>query len=336
MRMGVPSKSAFRGCLLGQCLGDALGYPVEGHDEYECSHFIFDIASQWFKGTAPSPYQWSGQYTDDSQLARELLSSLVENGGFDGSDYAGRIADIFRSNKIVGKGIASDQAARNLNRGTHWQESGVPAPSAGNGTAMRAAPIGLFYFDNIDKLIETAHWQGYITHQDPRCSAGSIAIAGAVTLSLRKELDDTSAFIETIAEWMRNHDSGFADIFLHLKQWISLKPSEAVGPISIAGKPNGYIEEWPGISPFVVCSVLWSVYSFLRYRDSFWDAIATSISVGGDVDTTGAMTGAISGAWLGEEALPRPLLKMLNDHGKWRHSDLTALADRCCEIKCGV
>jgi poly(ADP-ribose) glycohydrolase ARH3 len=78
--------------------------------------------------------------------------------------------------------------------------------------------------------------------------------------------------------------------------------------------------------------VLWSLYSFLRYKDSYWDAISTAVSVGGDVDTTGAMTGAIAGAYHGEEGLPNHLLKLLNDRGTWGYQELTALADRCYKI----
>ena len=126
------------------------------------------------------------------------------------------------------------------------------------------------------------------------------------------------------------------EFFLNLREWINPRPCEAIDPISKAGKPERYIEDWPGISPFIISSVLWSIYSFLRNRDSYWDAIATAISVGGDVDTTGAVTGAISGAWLGIEALPQHLIRILNDHGSRGYAELVALTEICYEIKCGI
>ncbi|WP_082218394.1 ADP-ribosylglycohydrolase family protein [Kamptonema formosum] len=52
------------------------------------------------------PYPF-GQYTDDSQLARELLESYLACGRFDPSDYARRIAAIFAENRIVGRGRAT-------------------------------------------------------------------------------------------------------------------------------------------------------------------------------------------------------------------------------------
>lgn len=36
----VPDKETFSGCLIGQCLGDALGSPVEGFPRSECRQYI--------------------------------------------------------------------------------------------------------------------------------------------------------------------------------------------------------------------------------------------------------------------------------------------------------
>lgn len=329
--MTISLKDKLRGCLIGQCLGDALGFPVEGQNQSTCSFYIYEMVSQWFDGAAP-PGQWTGQYTDDSQLARELLESLVKNHGFDPEDYSRRIADICGSNRIVGRGIATEQAARNLIAGAHWRKSGVPAPSAGNGTAMRAAPIGMFYFGDRDKLIECAHWQGYITHQDARCSAGSVLIAGAVALVITNDTIKVREFSETLSNWAKIYDAGFSGFVRELPDWIDLPPHDAIKIIANVGITEKNMGLWPGISPFVISSVLWSLYSFLKYPDNYWKAISTSICMGGDVDTTAAMTGAISGAFLGLEALPGHITKLLNDRGTWAYPELIDLADKCFEI----
>ena len=82
----------------------------------------------------------------------------------------------------------------------------------------------------------------------------------------------------------------------------------------------------------MIPSVLWSLYSFLKYPDSYHDAVGLSIQVGGDVDTTGAMTGAISGACLGLEALPRHLAEQVNDNRTWGFDELVNLSDRAFDI----
>jgi len=51
-------------------------------------------------------------------------------------------------------------------------------------------------------------------------------------------------------------------------------------------------------------SVPSAIYSFLIHHDSFAQAVIYAVSLGGDTDTIGAMTGAIAGAYLGVEAIP--------------------------------
>ncbi len=330
--MSSTLKSRFRGCLIGQCLGDALGFPIEGHDQEACCDFVYNNVRHWFVNEQSLTDEWRGQYTDDSQLARELLISMVSCSGFNAEDFASRICTIFEENRIVGRGIATSVAAQRLNEGINWRNAGVEAPSAGNGTAMRAAPIGMFYYGNPDEMIRVAHEQGWITHQDPRCSAGSIAIAGATSLAIRSKSLDRDRFIAQLSDWVDGYSTEFAVYIQKLEMWVQLPPHEAVQHISPAGKTADYLEDWPGISPFVVGSVLWSLYSFLRYPQSYWEAISTALSVGGDVDTTAAMTGAISGAYLGIQKLPRHLIEKLNDNGTWKHNDLIQLADRCLEV----
>jgi ADP-ribosylglycohydrolase len=55
--------------------------------------------------------------------------------------------------------------------------------------------------------------------------------------------------------------------------------------------------------------------------------------VGGDVDTTAAMAGAISGAHLGIEAVPPHLCSRLSDRNEWGLSELTELANTCYKVK---
>jgi hypothetical protein len=119
----------------------------------------------------------------------------------------------------------------------------------------------------------------------------------------------------------------------HLAEWVLLPPDKAVTFISQAGKSPGYSDGWQGISPFVTGSVLWSLYAFLRTPDDYWETICTAIAVGGDVDTTAAMAGAISGAYLGLEAIPLHLAARLTDQGTWDFDELVELAHECYALK---
>jgi ADP-ribosylglycohydrolase len=331
--MVLPRQEQFSGSLIGQCLGDALGFPVEGYPPAVCRQYVVErlkAGRAGQRGRGPFPF---GQYTDDSQLARELMQSYVACKGFDAQDYARRVAAIFNENRIVGRGRATEAAARRLAAGVSWETAGTPAPSAGNGSAMRAGPVGLFFFGEPERLVQVAHDQGRITHQDPRCSAGAVAIAGAVALALRGGPIEPRTFLAPLGEWMGAIEPSVASYVQRLADWVALPPDEAAPLISRAGKAPGYADGWQGISPFVTGSVLWSLYAFLRTPDDYWEPLCTAIAVGGDVDTTAAMAGAISGAYAGLEALPSGLAHCLTDQGTWGYADLVTLAEECYALK---
>ena len=331
----LPRKEQFSGCLIGQCLGDATGYVVEGFSPEACRRYVEDILKTERAGEFghwPFPF---GQYSDDSQLARELVLSYVNCKKFDPRDYSERIKAVFAERKVVGYGEATWDAAVRLVNGTPWEESGTPAPSAGNGSAMRAAPIGLFFFDDTELLVRGAHDQGRITHKDPRCSAGAVVVSGAVALVLQGQPINSDSFISTLADWSNRIEPAFASELEKLKVWISMPPEEAVEYISKAGIDAGYPveDDWRGITPFVISSVLWSLYSFLKTPGDYWETVCTAIRTGGDTDTTAAMAGAISGAHLGLDAIPSELAHRLTDQGKWGFDELVELAHKCYELK---
>jgi len=333
----------FAGCLIGQCLGDALGFPVEGHAPDVCNRYVETnllVYPPKFIGRAEKfPF---GQYTDDSQLARELLISFRNCSGlFSPQDYAERIAALFERNEVVGCGRATAEAARRIRAGVGWERSGAPTPAPGNGSAMRAAPIGLIT-DQIDVLIEAAHQQSWITHQDPRCSAGAVVIAGAVAWLRREDSDHTTpestsalnpaALVTALADWALPFDPVLAETIRKLPDWSSLPPDQAVKRIACRPQDVRYYNEWWGISPYVTESVLWSLYSFLHTPEDYWRTICTAIRVGGDVDTTAAMAGALSGAYLGLSNIPAAPARLIIDRGQWGYDEMLALIDAIVDI----
>ena len=332
----LPSRERLAGSLIGLCVGDALGFVVEGYSREICQEYVDEILYTDKVGTigrSPHPF---GQYTDDSQLTREMVESFVHCRGFDPADYARRIADLFAEQRVVGRGRATTEAAARLANGIPWSEAGVAAPYAGNGAAMRAAPVGWMFPFNEAALLRTAQDQARITHTDPRAVAGSVAIAGAVALALRARPGTlrADAMIDALARWLRPVEPSFADEVDKLHTLRLRDPEDAVWLISRAGRRPNEADgngRWPPsegtISPYVVPSVLWSLYSFLRSPDDYFEAVSTAIGGGGDTDTTAAMTGAISGAYLGLEAIPRPLAERLTDCGTWDYQALLQLID---------
>ncbi len=328
-------RERFSGCLVGQCVGDALGFVVEGCSPAVCQRYVSETLDAEYAGERDHAALALGQYSDDSQLARELMQSYAAMGRFDPEDYAGRIADIFSEGRIVGRGRSTEEAAERLMRGVPWDEAGTPPPSAGNGSAMRAAPIGLLFFDDPEGMVRAADDQGRITHRDPRCSAGAVSIAGAVALALPGGRIDPPRFLARLAGWAGQIDESVADGIERLAGWVNLPAHEAAPLISSVGSALDHGDGQRGISPFVTSSVLWSLYSFLRSPKDYWGTIRTAIAVGGDVDTTAAMAGAVSGAYLGLQAIPCHLARRLTDRGTWGYTELVELAHECHRLKMG-
>ncbi len=330
--MMAPTIARFSGCLIGQCLGDALGFPVEGYPPSTCRKYVRALSKDAVGGAGKGRYSF-GQYTDDSQLARELVQSFVALKWFDPVDYARRIALIFAEGDIVGPGAATKESAERLALGIPWYEAGAKPPSAGNGSAMRAGPVGLIFFDDARLLVHAACDQGRITHQDNRCQAGAVAIAGSVALALNEGPMNIPQFISTLYKLVVGVEESLAEGINNLERWLDLPMEQAARDIANFGQSAPYSYEKFGIPGFVTPSVLWSIYSFLKSPEDYWESVSTAIIAGGDTDTTAAMTGAISGAHVGLGGLPTGLAKQVNDQGQWNYENLNELAEKLYEIK---
>lgn len=315
----------FAGCLVGQAVGDATGYMVEGLAAAECAAYVQRaVRPRRLDEHALGPLDY-GQYSDDTQLARELALSLVECGRLDPADYARRISAIFTEDRVVGRGRIMDAAARRLATGIPWHEAGEPAPAAGNGSAMRAAPIGVFLHHDFGAMLEAARLQGLITHADPRCTAGAIAVAGATAIAARRGVLHADEIAPLLSRWTREYDPLLSDAIAQLPAWVHRPPEAVFAQIAPIGQPPPEADGCTGVTPFVTPSVLWSLYSVLRTPHDYWEVIATAVAVGGDVDTTAAMAGAISGAALGLEAVPHTAARPVNDRGTWGRDALVRL-----------
>lgn len=327
--MPAPSRDRLAGCVIGLCLGDALGASVEGAPPEIARRYVAEVLRRGRipeRGPRSFPF---GQYTDDSQLARELLRSFAERGAFDPADYAARIAGVVDSERLVGGGPGTTAAGRRLRQGISWEAAGTPAPYAGNGSAMRAGPLGLLFGGDPEPTIAAVRAQSRITHQDPRCAAGAVAIAGAVSLAAWSETIEPGGFLRRLIEWTAPIDATVSDAIGDLAVSVTLPPGDAAERVARYDPLSGGLHRSRGISHFVTTSVCWSLYAFLRNPDDYWETICHAIEVGGDTDTMAAMAGAVAGARVGLARLPSELTASLNDRGEWDYAALLELTDRC-------
>jgi poly(ADP-ribose) glycohydrolase ARH3 len=187
--------------------------------------------------------------------------------------------------------------------------------SFGNGAAMRIVPLGLFYHDS-SEIYELASISAGVTHAHPIGKDGAAiqarAVAQAMRLSVKGELRPQE-FVRDLIDFSRTRE--IRDKLTLVEK--SLK--DDVSP-SVVAKQIGRTVAVQESMPF-------AVYSFLRYPISFEDCLYCAVLHGGDRDTLGAMACAISGTYLGIEAIPRPWRNKL-ENGDMIESLAAELAEK--------
>jgi ADP-ribosylglycohydrolase len=302
---------------------------VEAQPPATAAAYVQDVLRAGRASERTHPAHTFGQYSDDTQLARELLLSVRDARGWRAEAFAERIAELFRAGGDVGAGRGTRAAADRLIAGRNWKDAGTPAPYAGNGSAMRAVPFGLLFAGDSETLRRAVREQSLVTHRDPRCAAGAIAVAGAAALTMGSARVDAGGVLRELARWIEEDDASVAEAVLEIEAWLPLSAVDAAERLRDAGLDPGHISPWRGISGFVTPSVAWTLYAFLRSPDDYWETVCTAIAVGGDTDTMAAMAGALVGARVGPAGLPADLVGRLHDRGEWRAEALAELAEAC-------
>lgn len=327
-------RDRMRGALLGQAVGDACGFPLEGLTPQRCKEQAGRaVAGKLSRSEAGFGF---GQYTDDTQMAIAIARSIADRQSVEPEDIARRFGELWSEGRIVGQGLACREAVMRLLDGVPWDQAGAREGRAGNGAAMRTAPVGLFLNKDHDALAEAADRVAFITHKDPRARAGAVAIALAVAHLASGGEPDPKKLVKLLRPRVAKLHQAFADLIAELPRALAMTTGEAVGWFTTAGFSDGGTDGWEGITPYVIPTVLGSLYSFLKHPEDYVGAVRFVIECGGDVDTTAAITGALSGSHLGLTAVPVDLARSVNDRGRMGHDDLIALADRLLEATAGA
>lgn len=300
-------KDRFLGCLLGCAVGDALGAPFEGlwsHSIPAEEALLAGFAE--FEGYPP------GQYTDDTQLSVATVQAIVKARDVVPVEIARSIARLWKTESVVGPGGACTRAAHNFLKSGDWLACGAPVGQAGNGTAMRTAVVGLFFVNDPDRLPAVVADVSRITHHDPRSVAGGVVVAKAAQLLLAGESPSCESFCVEVAGSIEPLEPAFAVMVRELPQLLQDEAPAAIRNIAWSGMTTPEFPE-PIITPFVIPTVLAALWSVLRHPDSWGQAVAGVIRMGGDVDTLGAIVGTLMGAKLGVTSIPQHLVEAVLD-----------------------
>ncbi len=323
-------RSSYRGAIIGTAIGDALGRPAEGRNAslLRKRYGLLTDFQPW-RGWTGGP---KGTITDDTQMTICVAECLLANTGrLDPGDLALRFIDWLPAGR--GRGHTCVEAVNRLLAGVPWHEAGIA--SAGNGAAMRAAPVGLAHLDDFNALRHDAALSAIVTHRDPMAVASAVAHAWLVArlAAMAPGTLDPAILVHDLSDAISDlHDPGAVERNWHHRRGksggtvrLSERLAEVPGLLSLSPKEAS---EYFYCGAFVLESLPMALWHFLRFPDDAEAAVIAAVMAGHDADTIASMTGAYAGAYLGEEAFP----------ARWRGEDLeygselTDLADRLLAV----
>ena len=283
------------GCLLGTALGDAVGLPYEGLSPGRAARLLGPPTSHRF-------FLGRGMVSDDTEHTRMVMQAWIASAGrpdvFE-ADYARRLRH-WLLGLPAGVGFATARAILRLWIGFPPSRSGVF--SAGNGPAMRAAPLGVLAGD-MDALRSLVTVSTRLTHTDPRALQGALAIALAARCARDAGTLSAPDYLARLDSLNNGEDGELARGIRRAAA--SAGRGEATERFAHA---EGYTR---GVSGYVCHTVPVALHACLAHPHDFRAAVTAVIACGGDADTTAAIVGGIVGAAVGRKGLPEDWLDSL-------------------------
>jgi ADP-ribosylglycohydrolase len=285
--------------LEGLSIGDAFG---------ETFFVNPDVVEELIMERALATRTWC--YTDDTLMAMSILSILRKYGQIDQSALAQSFAEHY--DKSRGYGPAMHRLLWEIKSGEDWEERAKSQfggqGSFGNGAAMRVGPLGAYFADDLNKVVEQAAMSAVVTHTHEEAVAGAIAVAVAAAHAWRLRLEGSrpsrADFLDIVLPYIPK-----SEVSGKVRQARDFESNTSVQfAVSVLG--NGSKVSAQDTVPFA----LWCVGERL---DNFEEAIWLTVSGLGDRDTTCAIVGSIVVMYTGTNAIPKEWIKQRESLPSW-------------------
>jgi ADP-ribosylglycohydrolase len=242
----------------------------------------------------PAPW-WR---TDDTEMALAVVEVLQRFGRIDQDALAWRFAERFDAEPDRGYGKMARIILHSVLRGDDWRRASSSAfgqaGSKGNGGAMRVAPLGAWFADDLERVVSEACASAAVTHAHPEGQAGAVAVAVAAAVAAGQNGNPPRRAAEVMFEEVLRHTpSGETrDGIARAAQLTEVEPEQAARVLG-----SGFLVTAPDTVPFA----LWSA---TRHLDNYAEALVATVAGDGDCDTTCAIVGGIVALYVGLDGIP--------------------------------
>ncbi len=243
-----------------------------------------------------TPWYW----TDDTAMALSVFEILSTHGRIDPDALADRFAQRYRRDPMRGYGAKAHEILHAIGLGQRWRQVASEPfggqGSMGNGSAMRVAPIGGYFADDLDQVVHHARASAEPTHAHPDAQAGAIAVAVAAAVA--------SQMGRGMRE--RSGESLLHNVVRRTPPGATRAGVERAASLSLLSAPGAAVAEL-GNGSQVICSdtVPFALWCAARHLGDFEEALWTTVSGLGDRDTTCAIAGGVVALSVGAEGIPR-------------------------------
>jgi len=338
------SRSA--GAILGALIGDALG--LGPHWYYDLEELRKDYG--WVTGyTDPRPDRYhggmkAGQLSQAGIILSMLLTSVVERGEYEEADFCRRLdQDLFPQldgTPAHGPGGYTSQSIRDawrkrVEQGLPWGQTGGHADTTE--AIERALVLAVRYASNPRRVAETVSANCLLTQSDEAIVAMTTAFCSVLALLVRGGKFDPQISDELMGLVKSGELPFHAVTRGHLQaprpgdpdpprsgRFSSpdalLTPSymaEAAADPEIQIEPPWKVSLVYGMPCAIYHQLPAAYYLAARFPNDFESAVLHAINGGGQNQARAILTGALVGAQVGLEGIPRRFFDGLENSGHW-------------------
>lgn len=335
------------GALLGALIGEALG--VGPHWYYDLDELRATFGPWIDDYTTPRPGRYheglqAGQSSQAGWLLALTMRSLAERGGYDETDFCARIdAEFFPlidGTPRHGPGGYTSQSMREawrlrVQQGKPWGEVGGWADDTE--AAERALAIAVRYARAPRRLAEAVSSNTALTQVDASVGALTTGYCAALGLLVQGETFDAQISGKLMA-LVRDGELPFHSVTVAGEGMVPAGAERAHGaghfpsPDALlsmgtsaraAHDPGVQIEPaWKASIVFgMPCAIYYQLpavyYLSARFADDFEAAVLNAINGGGQNQARAMLTGALVGAMVGIDGIPRRFIDGLEGSGEY-------------------